>query len=473
MASGRSCLVNHLEVTLWTEFRGSDEVDFGQAAQVRVGSVVMKNTSTPFRLGMIGLGTVGTGVLELLDGCRERLERRLGRSLEVVRIAVRDAARVRSIPASIGDPAGLITTSPWEVIEAADLDLVVEVAGGVEGPRDWITAALDQGKDVVTANKAVLALHGEEIFRRASESKRQVYYEASVAAAIPVIEVLQNGLVANDINQLSAILNGTCNFILSHMEGEGFAYDKALQLAQERGFAEADPTLDVSGGDAAHKLALLAGIITGSHVPISNVFMEGIERITAEDFRFAHGLDFTIKMVGTLRRQQDTRWEMRVHPTLISGEDILAKVQDEYNAIALEGDAVGPMIFYGKGAGSHPTASSVVADILRAARGEKESGNPRGLEAPAVFPMDDVKLRHYVRMSVRDHPGVLGRITSFFGDRGISIASMQQPDAKAGAPVPVVFVTHHCRDKIVSDCIRDLESGDLVDGLITRIRIGD
>ena len=429
--------------------------------------------SGPYRLGLIGLGTVGTGVLELMDRARARLERRLGRPFEVRRVAVRDLKAPRQIPAGIGEASALLTNDAAAVYSDPEIDLVVEVAGGVEAPLKWISAALEGGKDVVTANKAVLALHGDEIFRHAIDSNRQVYYEASVAAAIPVIEVLQNGLVANDIQRLAAILNGTCNFILSQMEGEGKPYDVALKLAQERGFAEADPTLDVSGGDAAHKLALLAGIITGSHVPVDNVYTEGIERITADDFEFAHHFGRTIKLVGRLCCREQARWEMRVHPTLIPQEDILAKVHDEYNAVALEGDAVGPMTLYGKGAGSHPTASSIVADILRAARGEKEAGNPRGLDVPSIFPMDQVELRHYIRLQVLDHPGVLGKITSFLGTRGISIGSLEQPDAKAGAPVPVVIVTHQCEDRIVTEALQELESGDLVDGPITRIRIQD
>jgi homoserine dehydrogenase len=229
----------------------------------------------------------------------------------------------------------------------------------------------------------------------------------------------------------------------------------------------------VGGIDAAHKLALLAGIITGSHVPIDRVFTEGIEKITAEDFTFSKLFNYSIKLLGNLRLREEGAWEMRVHPTLIPRNEILAQVRNELNAVALRGDAIGPLAIFGKGAGSLPTASSIVADIFRAARGEKAGGNPHGLEPPRLVPMGEVNLRHYIRLTVLDHPGVLGRITSFFGMRGISIASIQQPEAKIGRPVPVVLLTHICPDRVVTETLRDLEAARLVQGSITRIRIED
>jgi homoserine dehydrogenase len=420
---------------------------------------------------MIGLGTVGSGVLDLLRRRDPDLRRRLGRPVEVVRIAVRDRSRPRPYVAGFGEISDLLTEDPREVIHDPGIELLVEVAGGIEGPREWILDAIDSGKDVVTANKAVLAVHGAEIFRHALENGRRIYYEASVAAAIPIIETLQNGLIANQIDALSAILNGTCNFILTRMEKDGLDYRRALALAQEKGFAEADPALDVSGGDAAHKLALLAGIVTGSHVPIDRVYCQGIESIAADDFRFAGLLGYSIKLLGILKRREEGPWEVRVHPTLIPRDNVLARVENEFNAVSLKGDAIGRMTVIGRGAGSLPTASSIIADIFRAARGEKESGNPHGLEPPALVPIGDVHLRHYVRIRVLDQPGILGRITSFFGMRGISIASIQQPEAQIGRPVPIVMVTHLSRDSIVTEALRDIQAARLVHEPITRIRI--
>lgn len=439
------------------------------ASPERIANNAMKNR--PYRLGMIGLGTVGSGVLELLRRREEDILRRLGRPIEVCKIAVRDTRRPRPYLAGFGEISDLLTNDPAEVYSDPDIDLLVEVAGGTDEPRSWILRAIENGKDVVTANKAVLAVHGEEIFRHALKNNQRLYYEASVAAAIPVIESFQNGLIANQITSFAAILNGTCNFILSQMELKGLDYEEALAQAQEKGFAEADPTLDVSGADAAHKLALLAGIVTGSHVPIDHVSFEGIERITAEDFKFARLFDYSIKLLAILKRKEEGPWELRVHPTLISADSVLAKVRNEYNAVSLTGDAVGRMAIIGKGAGSLPTASSILADILRAARGERISGNPHGLEPPALVPLDEVNLRHYIRIQVLDQPGILGRITSFFGMRGISIASIQQPDAKIGLPVPIVMVTHYCKDRIITETLKDLEAANLVDAPITRIRI--
>jgi homoserine dehydrogenase len=426
----------------------------------------------PWRLGMIGCGTVGGGVLELLHRRGEELERLLGRPLEVTRIAVRDPERPRHHLYAFVDPE-VFTADVRRVTQDPGIDLVVEVAGGVDHPRDWILEALRSGKDVVTANKATLAHHGAEIFRVAREHKRSVYYEASVAAAIPIIEMLQNGLVGNQITRLSAILNGTCNYILTRMEAAGLDYPLALRQAQEKGFAEADPTLDISGQDSAHKLALLARIITHSHVSIEGIYTEGIERITREDIDFSKQFNYRIKLLAIARRTEEGSWDLRVHPTLIPRHEIIAQVQDEFNAVYLRGDAAGPMLIYGNGAGAFPTASSVVADIVRAAKGDRPVVNSSETEAVQYVPIEKVFLRSYVRMAVLDAPGVLGRITSFFGMRGISIASLHQPEAKIGRPVPLVLVTHVAPDRVVTQALEELERVGLLLGPPTRIRIED
>ena len=422
---------------------------------------------------MIGCGTVGGGVLELLQRREGEIRRLLGRRIAVTRIVVKDPERPRHHLKGFLEPETEITADASRVTREPGIDLVVEVAGGKDCGRAWMLDALEHGRDVVTANKAALAFHGEEIFGAARTRGRRVFYEASVAAAIPIIEMLQNGLVANQMTRISAILNGTCNYILTRMELDGLDYATALAQAQEKGFAEADPTLDISGEDSAHKLALLAGLVTHSHIPVARIYTEGLDRITSEDIAFARTFRYKIKMLAIARRSETGAWELRVHPTLIPEDEILAQVQNEFNAIYLKGDAMGPMLAHGKGAGALPTASSVVADILRAARGDSCLMNSHSGEEPELVPIERVELRNYVRMTVLDAPGMLGRITSFFGLRHISISSIHQPEAKMGHPVPVVLVTHKTPDRVVSEALRDLEQAKLLLRPPTRIRIDE
>ncbi len=427
----------------------------------------------PYQIGLIGCGTVGTGVLELLHRRRDVFCGLLGRSIEVAKVVVRDIEKSRHAAYSFAEPDAF-TDNVAEVTEDPEIELVVEVAGGVDLPRQWMMNSLSNGKDVVTANKAALAFHGDEIFQVANDNDRCVYYEASVAAAIPIIEILQNGLVANQVTHLSGILNGTCNYVLTRMEEAGLGYDEAVEEAQQKGFAEADPTLDVNGQDAAHKLALLARIITRSHVPLEQIFTEGIEQITAEDISFSSSLGYRIKLLSIGSRNEDGSWELRVHPALVQKDEVLARVRREVNAVQVKGDAVGSMLVYGNGAGSLPTASSVVADIVRAAKGDKPIMNSANGQAPRIVSIGEVAVRNYIRVMVLDLPGVLGRVTSFLGMKGISIQSMRQPEAKHGQPVPVVFVTHKVKDSVVSSALAELrERTDLLNGPTTRIRIED
>ena len=429
--------------------------------------------SEPWRIGMIGCGTVGSGVAELIDRRYEDLERVIGRPLEIRRIVVRDPERPRHHLANFLPTDVEFTADPARVTSAEDVDLVVEVAGGTDEPRRWILAALENGKDVITANKAVLAFHGAEIFKAVRETGRRVYYEASVAGAIPIVEILQNALVANQVTRISAILNGTCNYILTRMEEDGLDYARALELAQEKGFAEAEPSLDVGGGDTAHKLALLAGIICDAPVPVERIYTEGIEGIAPEDIRFANDMGYRVKLLAIGKRNEQGAWELRVHPTLVPQREVIAQVQDEFNAVSIRADAAGPLLIHGKGAGALPTASSVVADLVRAARGDTLAKNGHGLPTPTLVPIDSVELRHYIRVSVLDVPGVLGRITSLFGLRQISISSIHQSEARIGYPVPIVLVTHKTVDRVINDALRDLERVQLLRGPATRIRIED
>ena len=427
--------------------------------------------SDSFRIGMIGCGTVGSGVLELLRRRAEDFTRLMGRPVQVTRIAVRDPKRDRpnihaadgSVPELCGDPLA-VTSDP-------DFDLVVEVAGGVEPARDWIVDALQHGHDVVSANKAALAFHGREIFAAARANARRVYYEASVAAAIPIIESLQNALIGNRVHRLYGILNGTCNYVLTRMEEDGVDYEDALQDAQEKGFAEADPTLDVGGGDTAHKLALLGGIVTHALVDANSVYTEGMTRVTGDDITYAEQLGYRIKLLAVARCDDSGAWEFRVHPAMISRSEILSQVSEEYNAVRLDGDAAGPMLLYGKGAGSLATASSVVADIMRAAKGDKQLPGVQSLDPPDRVEIGEVELRNYVRMTVLDERGTLGRITSVLGEQGISIASIHQPEAKTGQPVPVVLVTHRVVDRVIEEALQGLYEQKLLTEPATRIRI--
>lgn len=428
---------------------------------------------SPYRIGLIGCGTVGAGVLELLHRRRDVFAGLLGRAIEVSKVVVRDLEKTRHNVYGFVKP-DVFTDDPADVTGNPDIELVVEVAGGVDMPRQWMTESLSNGKDVVTANKAALALHGDEIFQFAAINNRSVYYEASVAAAIPIIEILQNGLVANQITHLSGILNGTCNYVLTRMEEAGLGYTEALEEAKQKGFAEADPTLDVNGDDSAHKLALLARIIAHAHIPVADIFTEGIEEITAEDISFASDLGYRIKLLSIGCRHEDGSWDLRVHPSLIHRDEVLAQVRKEVNAVQVKGDAVGPMLVYGSGAGAFPTASSVVADIVRAAKGDRPTMNSLNGLPPEIVPIDKVAVRNYIRVTVLDLPGVLGRVTSFLGMKGISIQSMRQPEAKHGQPVPVVLVTHAVEDGVVSRALDELrERTDLLNGPTTRIRIED
>ncbi len=425
----------------------------------------------PFKIGMIGCGTVGSGVLDLLQRREEDLTRLLGRPIRVVRIVVRNPSKPRHHLASLISSGVEISGEPRRVTRDPGVELVVELAGGRDEPKTWILDAIEHGRDVVTANKAALAFHGAELFAQARAKRRCIYYEASVAAAIPIIEMLSNGLVANQMTSLSAILNGTCNYILTRMEFANLDYSAALAEAQAKGFAEADPTLDVSGGDSAHKLALLAGIVTRSHIPVESIYTEGLERITREDMEFVRQFNYSIKMLAIAKRNDQGSWELRVHPTLIPRSEILAQVRDEFNAVYMKGDAVGPMLIYGKGAGGLPTASSVVADIVRAAKGERGTPNAHMGVTPALVPIERIELRNYIRMTVLDVPGVLGRITSFFGMRHISISSIHQPAARVNQPVPVVLLTHKTSEHVVTEALRDLETARLLTRAPTRIRI--
>lgn len=401
----------------------------------------------PIRLGVLGLGTVGTGVVRILLESRQQLAARAGGPLELARVVVKDPAKPRAVAL---DP-GLISTDAESVIADPAIPIVVELVGcpggSVEPARSWILEALRRGKHVVTANKDVLAKYGPELLRTAKEYGGSLYFEAAVAGGIPIIKALSEALVGNRIHTILGIINGTTNYMLTKMSQEGAPFDAVLREAQAHGYAEADPTSDVEGYDAAYKLAILASLAFECEIPVGAVHCEGITRITPEDIRNAHELGYVIKLLA-IAKKLDERIEVRVHPTFIPQEHPLAAVNDAFNAVYVHGDAVGELMFYGRGAGMMPTASAVIADVVDAAHNIRRGVGARlrvnGRRLPIV-PIDETVSRFYINTKVVDRPGVLAGITTAFGENGVSLESVIQKGRREN-PVSLVFVTHEVRE---------------------------
>jgi homoserine dehydrogenase len=398
-------------------------------------------------IGLIGLGTVGTGVARLLTEHPTRIARRAGRPIRLKWAAVRDLSKPRGIALD----GVRLTDQAERLIEDPEVDIIVETMGGTGSALRHTLAALAAGKDVVTANKALLAEHGARVFAQARAAGRAVAFEASVGGGIPIVQALGVALAANQIQSLAAIVNGTCNFILTRMTSEGLPYEEALRQAQQLGYAEADPTLDVDGTDTAHKLAILAQLAFEANVRMDEIPRQGIDRLQTADLKYADELGYAIKLLA-LARLTPAGLELRVAPTLVRHGRPLAEVRGPYNAIRVVGDAVGDTLFYGRGAGEMPTASAVVGDIIDVVTGR--AGLPSRLRnlwseaAPAVpmAPAEHIRSRYYLRFTIADRPGVLGRLAQILGDKGISIASVIQhdpgDDAVEQSPVPLVIMTH-------------------------------
>lgn len=396
-------------------------------------------------IGLLGCGTVGQGVLQLLQENDSPLLQRLGHRLEVRKILVRDVGKVRGIEL----PAHLLTTDPRDVINDPEIKIVIELMGGIEPAGGLLLQALDNGKHIVTANKALLAEAGGPIFAKAAEMKRHVGFEASVAGGIPILKAISEGFIANRIEKTYGIINGTSNYILSEMTEKGASFDDVLKQAQEAGYAEADPTLDIDGTDAAHKLAILVALCHGVQVPFGDIYTEGIQHITAQDIAFAKKLGYCVKLLA-VSRDTSEGVEARVHPTLIPDQHLLAKVQGPMNAIYLWGNAIGESMFYGAGAGMMPTASAVVSDtaIIAARLNEPSLLDIADLlQAGHLRPMDEWRGEYYLRFTVVDRPGVLAQIASVLGEHDISIISVYQPERDTGGPVSIVVMTHEAREK--------------------------
>jgi homoserine dehydrogenase len=418
------------------------------------------------RIGIVGVGTVGTSVVDILLENGDIIEARAGKRIIPVIGAVRDLNKTRNVRIALTD-------DPFAVINNADVDIVVELMGGVDESYKLVRKALEAGKPVVTANKALLAYHRYELQEIAGETP--LFYEASVAGGIPVIGALRNGLSANHIESIKGIMNGTCNYMLTKMISEGANYDEVLREAQSLGYAEADPAFDVGGHDAAHKLLILGSIAYGIDAKPEDIVIEGIEDITQTDVEFAREFGYEIKLLGIAKRVEEGV-EMRVHSTMIPAESMIAKVDGVMNAVSVTGDRVGETMFYGPGAGGDATASAVIADIIEIVRGNSGPmlGYKKGLESGSGLKLlgrNSIVSQYYLRLKVSDRPGVLAAVASTLGEFGISVESMLQKPSSHADRVRLLFTTHLCREKKIKEAMEALRRLDVVDRKITMIRI--
>lgn len=430
----------------------------------------------PINIGLLGIGTVGGGTYTVLKRNQEEIARRAGRAIVVKMIADRDLDRARSF----ADHDVIVTGNAHEIVTHPDIDIVVELIGGQTIAKDLILEAIAHGKHVVTANKALLANHGTEIFAAARAKGVIVAFEAAVAGGIPIIKALREGLTANRITWIAGIINGTANFILSEMREKGLPFNQVLDQAQKLGYAEADPTYDIEGIDAAHKITLMAAIAFGIPVQFSKVYTEGITQLTGEDIRYAEELGYRIKLLGITKRVEKGI-ELRVHPTLIPVRRLIANVEGVMNAIVVKGDAVGATLYYGAGAGAEPTASSVIADLVDVTRMQTAdpmhrvptlSFQPDLLSDTPVIPMEDVETSYYLRMQVIDKPGVMAEITRIVADNNISISAMIQKEASSDSDkVSIIMLTHLTVEKNINAAIARIESLPVVTNKVIRIRI--
>jgi len=409
-------------------------------------------------VGIIGFGTVGSGTVRILLGNKDVLKERLGFEVNLRKIAVRDIMRVRDVKV----PEGVVTTDVDTVLNDPHIDIVVEVIGGIRPAKDFILKAISNGKHVVTANKALLAIEGNEIFTAAQDAGVEIGFEASVAGGIPIIKVIREGLVANRIKAVYGIINGTSNYILTKMTDENVEFSVALKEAQKLGYAEADPTLDIEGIDSAHKLAILAYLSYGIPIPYKDIYTEGISKISSQDIDFASELGYKVKLLA-IAKEKDSEVELRVHPTMIPKDYLISKVDGPFNAVYVEGDATGSTLYYGRGAGAMPTGSAVVSDIVDIARNIKKNATGRipvmvkTIRDVRIKKIDDVISMYYFRFSALDKPGVLSKISGILGNYNISIASVIQKGRRVGEAVPLVVLTHEAKEKDVRQAIEEID----------------
>jgi len=425
-------------------------------------------------VGLLGFGTVGAGVVRGLQENGELLGARLGVRPVLRRIADLDHDTDRGVTID----RSLLSKDAAGVIQDPAVQVVVELIGGTGVALDLVRRALELGKPVVTANKALLAKHGAEIFALAAKKKTDIYFGASVGGGIPIIRVLREGLVANRVQSIKGILNGTCNYILTRMEQENVTFDTALKAAQKAGYAEADPGLDIDGLDTAHKAVILASLAFGFQMPLEAVHVEGIRGLAAADIRYARDMGYRIKLLAVIKGD-DKGVEARVHPALVPVEHVLASVSGVYNAVMVQSDLAGSTLYYGRGAGRDPTASTVIGDIADVARNLASNSSyrvpPLQLVNPGLKPraMDEIETRYYLRLMLVDQPGVLARITSALGEHDISIASVLQKEGMEGKCVPVVIMTHKAREGQLDAAQAEINKLEAVGAKIVRLRIED
>jgi len=430
----------------------------------------------PIKVGLLGLGTVGAGTFKVLQRNQQEITRRAGRGIEISMIAVRNIEKARAV---VGDACAIVDDGML-VVNNPDIDIIVETIGGTGLTRELVMTAIANGKHVVTANKALLAIHGNEIFKSAQDRGVMVAFEAAVAGGVPIIKALREGLSANRIQWVAGIINGTTNFILSEMRDKGLDFATVLKQAQELGYAEADPTFDIEGVDAAHKATIMAAIAFGIPMQFDKAHVEGISRLEAIDINFAEQLGYRIKLLGIAKRT-DKGIELRVHPTLIPSTRLIANVEGAMNAVLVQGDAVGASMYYGRGAGAEPTASAVIADLVditRLATADPEhrvphlAFQPNSLGNEVILPMSEITTSYYLRLRVADRAGVLADVTRIMADLSISIdAMLQKEPAENETQTDIIMLTHQTQEKNVLKAIEKIEGLSTVFGQVTKIRL--
>ncbi|HJW23983.1 MAG TPA: homoserine dehydrogenase [Rhodocyclaceae bacterium] len=432
----------------------------------------------PINVGLLGIGTVGGGTWTVLSRNAEEITRRAGRPIRITAVADKNLEMAKKVTGG----ACKVTDDAFAVVSDPEVDIVIELIGGYGVAKELVLKAIENGKHVVTANKALLAVHGTEIFQAASKKGVMVAFEAAVAGGIPIIKALREGLTANRIEWIAGIINGTTNFILSEMRDKGLSFDEVLKEAQRLGYAEADPTFDIEGVDAAHKATILSAIAFGIPVQFDKAYVEGITKLQAADIKYAEQLGYRIKLLGIAKRQ-DAGIELRVHPTLIPAKRLIANVEGAMNAVVVKGDAVGTTLYYGKGAGAEPTASAVIADVVdvtRLATADPEhrvphlAFQPDAMSNLPILPMSEIESGYYLRLRVEDKPGVLADITRILADQHMSIdAMLQREPAEGEGETDIIILTHVCKEKAADAAIAKIEALPAVKGKAMRLRIED
>ena len=430
----------------------------------------------PINVGLLGIGTVGGGTFTVLQRNAEEIARRAGRPIRITVVADKNLELAKQVTGG----ACRLTDDAFSVVSDPEVDIVIELIGGYGVAKELVLKAIANGKHVVTANKALLATHGNEIFKAAQDKGVMVAFEAAVAGGIPIIKAVREGLTANRIQWIAGIINGTTNFILSEMRDKGLSFDTVLKEAQRLGYAEADPTFDIEGVDAAHKITILSALAFGIPMQFDKAYIEGISKLDATDIRYAEQLGYRIKLLGITKRTEEGV-ELRVHPTLIPSKRLIANVEGAMNAVLVQGDAVGSTLYYGKGAGAEPTASAVIADLVDVTRMHTADPEhrvphlafqPDQLSDLPILPMDEVTTSYYLRLRVQDKPGVLADITRILADEQISIdAVIQKEPAEGEDQTDLILLTHQTREKRINAAIAKVEALPVVAGKVTRLRL--